>query len=151
MKKLGPFVALIALMTAAVAVPAHATQPSAQVLELTGQLTGPSTITGTWTGTGFVDDTGTYTETFRFAGETIHVEKVLVGSKGTIVFRVQTVVVWIDACTATFKAGSWQIVGGTGAYERLKGGGTPGTTSASWGNVCTGEIRVAHAGEVHQE
>ena len=52
---------------------------------------------------------------------------------------------------ATFKAGSWQIVGGTGAYERLTGGGTPGTTAASWGNVCTGEVRIAHAGQVHQE
>ena len=100
--------------------PANATQPSAQVLELTGQLTGPSTITGTWTDRLRRRHRNVY-ETFRFAGETIHVEKVLVGSKGTIVFRVQTVVVWIDACTATFKAGSWQIVGGTGAYERLRG------------------------------
>ena len=49
----------------------------------------------------------------------------------------------------TFKAGSWQVVDGSGAYERLRGGGTPGLTGESLGNVCTGAIRVTHAGQAH--
>ena len=144
-------VALVVLAAAILAVPAQATKPQAQAFELIGNLSGPTTEEGTWTATGFVDDAGTYTGTFRFAGDSIHVEKVLVGSRGTIVLRVQTVVVWLSECTATFKAGSWQIVDGTGAYERLTGGGTPATEPGSFGDICTGEIQITHAGQAHDD
>jgi hypothetical protein len=127
------------------AAPAAATQPQPQQFETIGQLTGPTTVSGTWTATGVVEATGTYIETFRFAGETIHAEKVLVNSSGTIVLRTRALVVWLDACTATFRAGSWQIAEATGAYAGLRGGGTPLATS-SYGNVCSGNVEVVHAG-----
>jgi hypothetical protein len=75
---------------------------------------------------------------------------VLVGSKGTIVLRVQGVVVWLSPCTATFKAGSWRIVDGTGAYARLKGGGSPAAVPGSFGDICTGAIQITHDGEAHE-
>jgi hypothetical protein len=149
MKRFAHLVSL-ALVAAAVVVPiAQGTKPQDQTFETIGRLTGPDSAAGTWTGSGLVDDSGAYSETFRFAGRTIHAEKVLVGSQGTIVLRVQAVVVWLDECTATFKAGSWRIVDGTGAYEGLKGGGTPATTPDSFGNVCTGAIHVTHVGQAH--
>ena len=81
----------------------------------------------------------------------IHAQKVLVGSRGTIVLKVQAVVVWLSPCTVAFKAGSWQVVDGSGAYERLKGGGTPALTVDSVGDVCTGVIRVTHSGKAHSD
>jgi hypothetical protein len=151
MNRFGRVVALMLLAAGVLAVTAQATKPEAQAIELSGHLTGPSTAAGSWTAAGYVDDAGTYEETFRFARETIHVEKVLVGSKGTIVLRVQAVAVWIDACSVIFRAGSWSIVGGTGAYERLKGGGAPAATTTSFGNVCTGEVQIGHAGQAHED
>lgn len=153
MNRFGLLVALIALAAAALAVQAQATRPKprTQVIEMVGQLTGPNSAAGTWTGIGLVDDAGTYTETFRFAGETIHARKVLIGEKGTIVLRVRTIVVWLNECTATFKGGSWRIVSGTGAYEHLKGGGAPATEPGSFGDVCTGAIEVTHAGKARDD
>src|SRR4051794_26092324 len=86
-----------AVATLAVAPPVAATQPQATTFVLDGHITGPNTIEGTWTATGFVDDAGSYTETFRFAGDTVHVEKVLTGSRGTIVLRANSVVEWLSA------------------------------------------------------
>ena len=151
MSRLGRIVAVAILASAVYAVPAHATQPEAQSIELNGQIASSSTVVGTWTAAGFVEDSGTYVETFRFAGETVHVEKVLVGSKGTIVLRAQAVIVWTDSCTVMFEAGSWQFAGGTGAYERLNGGGSPATASDSFGNLCTGEVQVRHTGRAHAD
>jgi hypothetical protein len=151
MNRIGRVVALMILAIAILAVPAQASKPQAQAIEMVGQLTGPDTEVGTWTAAGFVNDAGTYTDTFRFAGESVHAEKVLVGSKGTIILRADAVVVWLDACIATFKAGSWKIIDGTGAYERLKGGGSPATTSNSFGDICTGEVQIAHAGQAHDD
>ena len=126
--------------------PVAATQPQPQQFRTIGNLTGPTTASGTWTGTGLVEATGTYTETFRLAGETIHAEKVLVSASGTIVIRTQARLVFLDACTVTFGAGSWRISDATGAYAGLNGGGTPQGTSMSRANVCTGSIDVVHAG-----
>jgi hypothetical protein len=126
-----------------------ATPPESQQFETIGHLTGPDTAAGTWTATGLVEASGTYTETFSFAGETIHGQKVLVGPAGTIVLEIRDIVVWRDACNAGFKAGSWQIAAATGAYARLKGGGEPGTTAESFGDLCTGHVDVVHAGIAH--
>jgi hypothetical protein len=138
----------IALVAAA---PAAATPPESQQFETIGHVTGPNTAAGTWAANGLVQATGTYTETFRFAGETIHGRKVLVGPAGTIVLEIRNIVVWLDPCTAHFKAGSWQIADATGAYARLKGGGEPGTTPDSFGNVCTGDVDVLHTGSAHYD
>jgi hypothetical protein len=151
MKRFLTVAVVLLCSSAALAGAAWATQPEAQTIEMTARLTGPATAAGTWTGAGFVDDAGTYTESFRFAGRTIHAEKVLVGSKGTIVLKVQAIVVWLSPCTVAFKAGSWQIIDGSGAYERLKGGGAPALTADSIGDVCTGAIHVTHSGAAHSD
>jgi hypothetical protein len=142
---------LAAIAALASAAPAVATQRPPQEFETVGQLTSPSTAAGTWTGTAPIEAAGTYTETFRFAGNTIHSRKVLVGAGGTIVLEIRAVVVWHDACTAGFKAGSWHISDATGAYEGLKGGGAPAATVESFGNVCSGVIDVVHEGAAHDD
>jgi hypothetical protein len=141
---------LAAIITLALAAPAAATQPQPQQFETIGSMTGPNTAAGTWIGTGLVEGTGTYTETFRFAGKTIHGTKVLVSPSGTIVLQIRNIVVFLDACTVEFKAGSWRISEATGAYARLKGRGAPGTTAKSV-NVCTGFIDVVHVGTAHYD
>jgi hypothetical protein len=140
---------LAVVVALAFAAPAAATQPQPQQFRTIGQLTGADTAAGTWTGAGLIEGTGTYTETFRFAGGTIHAQKVLVSPAGTIVLETRGVVVWFDACTVGFKAGSWHISQATGTYAGLQGGGTPNTTVESFGNVCTGAIDVVHVGAAH--
>jgi hypothetical protein len=140
----------VAFGALALAAPAVATQPQPQQFETIGHLTGPSSAAGTWTGTGLVEGAGTYTETFRFAGGTLHGHKVLVGASGTIVLEDRAVVVWRDACIAGFKAGSWHVSDATGADAGLKGGGTPAVTAESFGNVCTGDVDVVHPGTAHE-
>ena len=137
---------LMAIAALVLAAPAAVAQPQAQQFRTIGTLTGPTTATGTWTATGLVEATGTYTETFRLAGQTIHAEKVFRSASGTIVIRTQGLLVFLDACTVTFGAGSWRIADATGAYAGMKGGGTPQGTSTSRANVCTGSIDVVHAG-----
>ncbi len=133
----------------AIAAPAAATPPETQRFETIGVLTGPSSAAGSWTGAGVAAGSGTYTETFRFAGGSMHGRKVLVGAAGTIVLDFHALVVFRDACTATFVAGAWQVADATGAYEGLKGGGSPATTAESFGNVCTGSVDVEHEGQAH--
>jgi hypothetical protein len=139
-----------AVTAAAAATGAGATQPQAVTLDLVGHITGPGTIAGTWTATGAFTDAGTYTETFRFAGETVHVERVLVGNRGTIVLAARGLVVWVSPCTAVFAAGNWTIRGVSGAYSTLQGGGTPAVDAASSGDICTGAIHAVHVGEAHE-
>src|SRR5215212_2005354 len=93
MRKLVGLMVVAAIAAAVVAGTAEATKPQPQTLQLSGVLTGPDTISGTWRGHGVVEDAGTYTETFRFVGDTIKVDKVLVGARGTITLHVHAVVV----------------------------------------------------------
>jgi hypothetical protein len=128
---------------------AAATPPQPQTYTMMGQLTGPTTVSGTWTGKGLVNASGTYTEIVRFAGKSIHVEKIFRNSNGTFVLRGRGVVNWVDSCTATFRAGSWRISDGTGVYAGVRGGGTPVATTTSYANVCTGTVVIVHEGAVH--
>ena len=137
---------LAVVLALAFAAPAAATQPRPQQFRTIGQLTGADTAAGTWIGTGLIDGAGTYTETFRFAGGTIHAQKVLVSPTGTIVLETRGVIDWLDTCAVGFKAGSWHISDATGTYANLRGGGTPNTTVESFANVCTGAIDVQHVG-----
>ena len=41
-----------------------------------------------FTSTGAIADSGTYTETFRLVGKTIHAVKTLTGSEGTLVIAI---------------------------------------------------------------
>ena len=68
---LGAFVA--APLTAA------ASAPEPLRIETHGAFTGPDSTAGTFTITGAVSDSGTYADTFRLAGQTLHVVKTLSG------------------------------------------------------------------------
>jgi hypothetical protein len=73
LRTLARIVALVVpfAVAAVLALPAEATQPQAVQLELVGRITGPDSIAGMWSSTGVV-------------GDTVHVEKTLIGSRGTI-------------------------------------------------------------------
>jgi hypothetical protein len=146
---------VLALVVLAIAPAATASPPKALTLDLHGHLTGPSTLEGVWQAAGSVSDSGTYTESFRFAGgsptmpRTVHTHKTLVGAEGTLRLRAEAVVIWQSPTVATFKAGNWRITSGTGAYRHLRAGGTPAVTADSFGDLATGLIHTEHVGQAH--
>lgn len=141
---------LVAAVAAlAAAAPAAAAAPEPVTIAMHGHFTGPSSVAGTWEAVGAVTDAGTYVETFRITGDAIHGEKVLTGSQGTIVIAVNAVVVWLSPTLATFRAGAWRIVSGTGAYAGLRGGGHPG--ASGFGDLATNTVEVAHEGQVDDD
>jgi hypothetical protein len=145
-------VCTLAVVAAAlvVAIPAGASQRSAVTLALNGTLNGPNTVAGTWVATGGIEDAGTYTETFEIVESKIAVVKVFAGSKGTFVLEGRGTIHWPTPCTATFTGGRWRIADGTGAYAQLHADGRPVTTPESFGDVCTGVIRITHVGTVRK-
>jgi hypothetical protein len=141
-------VVLTLLLAGASAAPAEANAPEPIRIEMNGVLTGPSTVEGTFSLTGVAQDSGTYVETFRFAGSTIHGEKTLVGARGTLVLRVQAVLEWLSPTRVRFAAGHWQIVSGMDSYAGLTGGGSPLAIDGV-ADLATGTVRVVHEGQVH--
>jgi hypothetical protein len=142
-------VALLAVAVLAAAVPAGAERRSAIAIRTVGTFTGPTTVEGSWTATGAIEDSGTYTETFEILDGRITAQKVLVGSRGTVVLEARGRIAF-DGCEASLRGGKWRIADGTGAYRRLRGGGRPVATPESRGNVCTGAVDVTHAGKARQ-
>lgn len=142
-------VALVGVAAFALGAPvaAVAAAPEPVRIETHGVFTGPGSTAGTFTISGAVSDSGTYVDSFRLAGETIHVVKTLSGSGGTITLTAQGVVRWTSPTTATFFAGHWQVASGTGAYEDLQGGGYPGGSGSV--NFATGAVDVVHEGQAH--
>src|SRR6185312_14352267 len=115
-------------------------------IDLNGVVTGPDSFQGTFVASGVVNDSGTYAGTFRFAGSTLHVVKTLVGTNGTITLRSEAVVVTTSQTAISFKAGSWAVVSGTGAYAGLHAVGTPAAASGASADLATGAIRETHEG-----
>jgi hypothetical protein len=136
-------VGALALVAAA---PSGATTPDAIRIDLRGVVTGPDSFQGTFVASGVVSDSGTYAGTFRFAGSTLHVTKTLVGTKGTITLKTESVVVTTSPTMLSFKAGSWAVVSGTGAYADLHAIGTPAAASGASADLVTGAIRETHEG-----
>jgi hypothetical protein len=136
-----------AVALTALAIPAAglADQPQSIRFETHGVFTGPSSASGTFVASGLVSDSGTYAETFHFAGSTLHVVKTLSGQAGTITLIGQGVVRWTSPTTATFAAGHWWVSSGTGAYEGLRAGGSPGAVGT--GDLLAGTADVVHVGE----
>jgi hypothetical protein len=130
---------------------AHATTPAPLTIVMDGTLTGPNTIAGTWHATGLIEASGTYTQEFRFAGNSIHDEKTLVSPQGTLAIKVQALFDVAPDGTVTFSKGSWQVVEGTGAYEGLHAGGQPGAAAESFGSLATGQVHIRHDGSGHFE
>lgn len=137
-------VAALALVTAAPSAAATAPQPIR--IDLNGVVTGPESFRGTFVASGVVNDSGAYTGTFRFAGNTIHVVKTLVGSKGTITLKTDAVVVPTSPTTIGFQAGHWNVVSGTGAYADLHATGAPAAAGGGSADLSTGAIRETHEG-----
>jgi hypothetical protein len=126
---------------------AQATPPADVTFSLQGVINGPQTIAGTFTVSGAVSDSGTYTERFRFAGQTAHVTKVLVGGAGTIRIDARAVVVPTGPTTIGFAAGNWVVTGGTGAYAGLHAEGS----STGSADLASGAIEITHSGSAHFE
>jgi hypothetical protein len=137
----------VAILALATPLAAAATAPEPVRIETHGVFTGPGSTTGTFVMSGAVSDSGTYVDSLRLAGETIHVVKTLFGSGGTITLTAQGVVQWTSPTTATFFAGHWQVASGTGRYADLQGGGYPGASGSA--NFATGTVEVVHEGQAH--
>lgn len=137
---------LVAL-TAIVPAGAAADAPEPVTIDLHGILTGPSSIAGTWTASGAITDSGTYSETIALRGSTVHVVKQLESQLGTIVLSARAVLVWTSPTRAVFHAGQWRFVSGTGAYESLKGGGSP--AAEGFVDLELGTISLTHTGLAH--
>jgi hypothetical protein len=138
--------------SAALAAGAGATAPQAVTLRLDGVLDPATlTVTGTWMATGAVADSGTYHEEVVLDGHSIHLTKQLHGGEGDIVLVARAVMDVSADGIATFRAGSWRFVCGTGAYQTLQGGGSPAATADSFGSFVTGQVHIVHVGEAHYD
>ena len=123
---------------------ATASAPEPVTIAMHGVLTGPDSVAGTFTVSGAFSDAGTYVETYRFAGNTIHGVKTLSGSYGTITLVVQAVVRWTSPTRAELFAGQWRLESGTGAYANVHGEGSPGATGSA--DLAAGTVDVVHEG-----
>jgi hypothetical protein len=139
--------AILAVACLAAPLAATATAPAAVTIQMDGMLTGPTSVAGSWVATGAFDDAGTYVESVRFAGETVHVIKALTGGHGTITLEAEAVAVATSQTSLAFKAGSWRIASGTGDYASLKGGGNPAADPGS-ADLATGVVSITHRGFV---
>ena len=145
MRALPLFLAVVAAAAAGTA-PATAAPPSSIGIEMSGQFSGPNSVSGSFTSRiGTVEDSGTYTETFGIDGDTIDSVKVLSASRGIIVLTVHGFVETPSPTSVTFRGGRWQVLFGTGAYAGLKARGRPGVTGSA--DLAAGTVRVRHRGK----
>lgn len=140
------FVAAIVGAALLAAFPAAASAPQAVSVVMHGSLTGPATAAGTYSISGAFEDNGTYVETFRFAGASIHGVKTLTGRNGTITLVAEAVVRWESPTRAVLFAGHWRFESGTGAYSAISGGGFPGVIGSA--DLAAGTLDVRHEGSV---
>jgi hypothetical protein len=117
-------------------------------IETHGALTSPTTAAGVFVISGAVSDSGTYTDSFRLVGDTIHVTKTLSGTRGSITLSAKGIVQPTSPTTATFVGGRWRITSGTGEYAKLSGGGRPGAIGSV--NFATGSVDVVHEGKARR-
>jgi hypothetical protein len=144
-RRLGLFGALLAAALA-VAIPAMAGAPDHVSVVMHGGLTGPNSVAGTYTVSGAIEDAGTYVETFRFAGTSIHGVKTLTGNAGTVTLVADAVIRWTSPTTAVLFAGHWRFVGGSGVYQDIQGGGSPAVIGSA--DLAAGTVNVVHEGWV---
>ncbi len=122
-------VAAAALVAALVAtVPLAAGGPGGKVMIAERNLfTGAGTQAGTFSIAGAFTDSGTATATFTLtprgdARMFIDGDHVLEGKHGTLVVRTHAMV-YVGSLPTAYVEGSWKVVGGTGAYAGVEGGG----------------------------
>lgn len=113
------------------------------------QLTGPTTQAGTWVGTGAVNDAGSGSATFTVVPQggdkgLLTGTHVLTSASGTITIETTAFVRPFPPPTPprAMAEGTWEIVGGTGAYADLDGRGKVYATA----DFTTGEITIIRDG-----
>ena len=74
------------------------------------------TETGTFTTSGCIRTSGTFVMDVIFVADSFYCTNKLIAPEGTITTNMK--------CSATTMTGSWEILSGTGRYNRLNGGGT---------------------------
>jgi hypothetical protein len=123
------------------------------VLSERNELTGPTTQAGTFTSAGAVNDAGSATATFSVVPHgpgrgLLTGTHVFTGSAGTITVETRAVVAPFPPPNPprSYAIGKWRVVGGTGAYAGLKGGGHIAAT-ADFGN---GQITIVRVGKVNR-
>lgn len=119
--------------------------PAGETILVEEHFTGPSTIEGTFVASGVFDDSGTKTETFRTAGDTIHAVERLVSARGTITIKVQGRITPTGPTTLAVLGARWVVVDGTDAYDDLRGGGTVDI----YVDLAAGTATNVHRGRVH--
>ena len=131
----------------AAALPAAADGPVPIRIETHGVFTGPDSVAGAFTISGAVSDEGSFVESLRFAGTTVHGVKTLVGREGTVTLEAHAVVRWASPTRATLFAGHWRFVSGTGAYAGLLAGGHPAVKGSA--DLAAGTVDAVHDGSAH--
>jgi hypothetical protein len=124
--------------------PVQATPPEPLNIEANLYLTGEDSASGSFEITGLITDAGTAFEVFFIADDTIHGVKTMVGSMGTIIIHFQARLTWTSLTTGVAE-GSYVIVSGTGAYEKLH---AVGETYAEL-DLVTGNILASYTGWAH--
>jgi hypothetical protein len=139
-------VLVVATAGVATTAPAVAAPPVAVEIGMSGQFTGPNSVSGTFTSmVGSIHDSGTYAETFTVDGDTIDAVKIFTGTKGLIVISIHGFLDFPTPTTATFHGGRWRVLFGTGAYAGMKGGGRP--SSSGTADLALGTVLVSHRGK----
>jgi hypothetical protein len=139
---------VLAMATASVvATPAaDASRRVAVEIEMSGQFTGPNSVSGTFTSmVGQIQDSGTYTETFAVDGDTIDAVKIFTGTKGLIAVAIHGFLDFPTPTSVSFRGGRWRVLFGTGAYAGMKGGGRPSSTGTA--DLALGTVLVSHSGK----
>lgn len=138
--------ALVIGVAALAVLPAAAgSAPQDVTIVIQQHFTGPDTLAGTFVASGAIADSGSYVETFRLAGRTVHGVKTLTGRDGTITLQSQGVLVPTGETTAEIVHGRWVILSGAGAYAELQG---EGDVSVSV-DFAQGSGVATHTGQVH--
>jgi hypothetical protein len=119
--------------------------PASETILVEEHFRGSSTIEGTFVASGVFSDSGTKTETFRTAGDTIHAVERLVSARGTITIEVQGRITPTGPTTLAVLGARWVVVDGTDAYDDLHGGGTVDIDV----DLAAGTATNLHHGEVH--
>jgi hypothetical protein len=123
------FAAMVVLLSSWAVPLAPPTQPF--TMTVTGFPAGPASSAGTWSSTGSIADSGTFLTTFVNSGNPapgalaaiVHAESTLTTANGTITLR-HTSIQTLVSPTEINLNGVVQVVGGTGAYDGIKGHGT---------------------------
>jgi hypothetical protein len=99
---------------------------------------------GEFTASGAISDAVGVRDEFRIADRTLHIVRTLTSEQGAITMRIEARFVVVTPISETVE-GRWAIVGGTGAYSRLRGAGSfAATVDLGTHTVSETLIGVAH-------